>query len=52
VYFLKKNRTPLLLIAGTRDHLVPQKVAQVEKHHDNGPAIVKLKILRVRPMGL
>jgi non-heme chloroperoxidase len=48
----KKDRVPLLLIAGTNDHTVPREVVEAEKKKYVGPAIVELKIFEGRTHGI
>jgi non-heme chloroperoxidase len=54
VDFAKKDRAPLLMIAGTNDHTVPRETVEAEfkhyKKHD-GPAVVEMKISRAGRMG-
>lgn len=44
----KKDRAPLLLIAGTNDHTVLMQVIKAEKKKYHGPATVELKIFEGR----
>jgi non-heme chloroperoxidase len=48
----KKDRVPLLLIAGTNDHTVPMQVVKAEKKKYYGPAVVDLKIFEGRTHGI
>jgi non-heme chloroperoxidase len=48
----KKDRAPLLLIAGTNDHVVPKAVVEVEKEAYYGPAIVGFKAFEGRTHGI
>jgi non-heme chloroperoxidase len=48
----KKDRAPLLLIAGTNDHTVPREVVEAEKKKYVGPAVVELKIFEGRTHGI
>lgn len=48
----KKDRAPLLLIAGTNDHTVPREVVEAEKKKYFGPAVVELKIFKGRTHGI
>ncbi len=48
----KKDRAPLLLIAGTNDHTVPREVVEAEKRKYVGPAIVELKVFEGRTHGI
>ncbi|KUJ20555.1 alpha/beta-hydrolase [Mollisia scopiformis] len=52
VDFGKKNRAPLLLIAGTNDHVVPRQVVEAERKHYVGPAVVELKVFEGRTHGI
>jgi non-heme chloroperoxidase len=52
VDWAKKDRAPLLLIAGTNDHVVPRAVVEVEKRKYHGPAIVGLKVFNGRTHGI
>jgi len=48
----KADRAPLLLIAGTKDHVVPREAVEAEKKHYGGPAVVDLKIFEGRTHGI
>jgi non-heme chloroperoxidase len=48
----KADRAPLLLIAGTNDHVVPREVVEAEKKHYRGSAVVDLKIFEGRTHGI
>ncbi|KAF8867236.1 hypothetical protein BDZ45DRAFT_794962 [Acephala macrosclerotiorum] len=52
VDFGKKDRAPLLLVAGTNDHVVPREVVEAEKKHYVGPAVVDFKVLEGRTHGI
>ena len=54
VDWAKKDRAPLLLIAGTNDHTVPREVVEAEykKYHHHKDAIVELKIFEGRTHGI
>lgn len=52
VEFAKANRAPLLLIAGTDDHVVPRSVVEKEKAAYKGPAVVELKVFEGRTHGV
>ena len=52
VDFEKANRAPLLLIAGTEDHVVPKSVVEKEMAAYKGPAVVELKIFQGRTHGV
>jgi pimeloyl-ACP methyl ester carboxylesterase len=52
VEWRKADRAPLLLIAGTNDHVVPREVVEAEKKHYAGPAVVDLKIFEGRTHGI
>lgn len=52
VEWAKKDRAPLLLIAGTNDHVVPREVVEAEKKKYHGPAIVELKVFNDRTYGI
>ena len=48
----KKDRVPLLLVAGTNDHTVPKQVVKAEKKKYHGPGIVELKVFEGRTHGI
>jgi len=52
VDFKKPGRAPLLLMGGTKDHVVPQAVVEAEKHHYKGPELVDVKIWEGRTHGI
>lgn len=52
VDWAKKDRAPLLLIAGTNDHTVPRETVEAEKKKYHGPALVELKIFEGRTHGI
>jgi len=52
VDWAKKDRAPLLLIAGTNDHVVPREVVEAERKKYHGPAIVELKVFKDRTHGI
>jgi len=52
VAFGKKDRAPLLLIAGTNDHVIPKAVVEAVKDNYVGPAIVDLKVFEGRTHGI
>jgi non-heme chloroperoxidase len=57
VDFKKENRAPLLLIAGTKDHVVPESVvakeyAAYQKQGKDGNAIVEYKVFEGKTHGI
>jgi non-heme chloroperoxidase len=55
VDFAKKDRAPLLMIAGTNDHTVPREIVEAEfKHYKKheGPAVVEVKVFEGRTHGI
>jgi non-heme chloroperoxidase len=52
VDFEKANRVPLLLIAGTEDHVVPKSVVKKEMSAYKGPTVVELKVFQGRTHGI
>ncbi|CZR61142.1 uncharacterized protein PAC_11038 [Phialocephala subalpina] len=52
VDFGKKDRAPLLLVAGTTDHVVPRGVVEAEKKHYVGPAVMEYKVFEGRTHGI
>jgi len=52
VEFDKPDRAPLLLIAGTKDHVLPPKTVEAELHHYKGPAKVEMKCFEGRTHGI
>ncbi|KAG0649980.1 hypothetical protein D0Z07_3759 [Hyphodiscus hymeniophilus] len=48
----KKDRAPLLLIAGTRDHIVPMQVVKAAEKKYHGPAVVDFKVFEGRTHGI
>jgi non-heme chloroperoxidase len=52
VDFEKADRVPLLLIAGSDDHVVPQSVVEKEKFTYKGPAVVELRVFEGRTHGV
>ncbi|KAE9377138.1 alpha/beta-hydrolase [Stipitochalara longipes BDJ] len=48
----KADRAPLLLIAGTNDHVVPKEIVEAEKKKYVGKAVVELKIFEGRTHGI
>lgn len=53
VDFKKKDRAPLLLIAGTDDHVVPKAVVDSEyKHYKTGTSKVEMKTFEGRTHGI
>ncbi|KAF8854655.1 arylesterase [Acephala macrosclerotiorum] len=52
VDFAKKDRAPLLIIGGTKDHVVPVEVVEAEMKHYKGPAVVEMKIFEGRSHGI
>lgn len=52
VDFTKANRVPLLLIAGSNDHVVPQVVVEKERSAYKGPAVVELRVFPGRTHGV
>lgn len=48
----KKDRAPLLLIAGTKDHVVPEAIVHDEKKKYKGPAIVDVKVFEGKTHGI
>jgi non-heme chloroperoxidase len=52
VDFEKADRVPLLLIAGTDDHVVPQSVVEKERSTYKGPSVVELKVFQGRTHGV
>jgi len=48
----KADRAPLLLIAGTKDHVVPQSVVEKEFKAYKGPAKVEYKVFEGRSHGI
>jgi non-heme chloroperoxidase len=55
VDFGKKDRAPLLMIAGTRDHVVPREIVEAEftkyTHHKND-TVVEMKVFDERTHGI
>lgn len=52
VDFNDPDRKPLLLMAGSKDHVVPMAVVEAEKKHYKGPAIVDVKIWEGKTHGI
>jgi non-heme chloroperoxidase len=48
----KADRAPLLLVAGTNDHVVPREVVEAEKKKYVGKAVVELKVFEGRTHGI
>jgi len=52
VDFEKPGRAPLLLMGGTKDHVVPVEVVEAEKQHYKGKEVVDVKIWEGRTHGI
>lgn len=52
VTFDDKDRRPLLLIAGSKDHVIPEPIVKVILKHYKGPAIVEMKAYEGRTHGI
>lgn len=48
----KKDRAPLLLVAGTKDRIIPAVVVKKEWKKYSGPAVVELKVFEGRTHGI